>query len=89
MGTLSKISRHLPHYLPLVGIYVAGALAFWMFSYDRNFQVGVAVALAMAHVCWGAVHHSIHKDLSLEVLAEYVTVALLGLVVLLSIIYRS
>jgi len=88
MNTLSSFGKHLPHYLPLLGIYVFGACAFWLFSYDRGFQTAVAVALAVSHVTWGLIHHWMHKDLSLEVAVEYFTVAALGLTVMFTIIYR-
>lgn len=86
-----KINRyaHLPHYLPLIGIFTAGILAFWIFSYDKQFQSGVAISLAVSHVIWGIVHHHIHKDLSLGVFLEYLAVAIFGLVVVLSVIFRS
>ncbi|GEM_PF-431912 len=80
---------HLPHYLPLIGIFTAGILAFWIFSYDKQFQAGVAISLAISHVIWGIVHHHIHQDLSLEIVLEYVAVALFGLAVVLSVIFRS
>jgi len=86
-----KISkyRHIPHYLPLIGIFTAGILAFWIFSYDQQFQAGVAISLAVAHVVWGVVHHHIHRDLTLGVILEYMAVAAFGLVVILSVIFRG
>jgi hypothetical protein len=82
-------SKHLPHYLPLLGIFTAGILAFILFSYDKNFQIGVVISVAVAHVAWGLMHHYIHKDLSLDVLVEYIAIALLGLAVLLSVVFRG
>jgi hypothetical protein len=83
-----KYSKHLPHYLPLLGIFTAGFLAFELFSYDKGFQVGVAVSVCLAHIVWGVVHHSIHKDLSFEIVMEYIAIAALGLAVILSLIFR-
>lgn len=86
-----KINRyeHLPHYLPLIGIFSAGIFAFWIFAYDKQFQAGVAISLAVAHVIWGVVHHHIHHELSLSIILEYLAVAIFGLVVILSVIFRS
>ncbi len=86
-----KIDRyeHLPHYLPLIGIFSAGLLAFWIFSYDRQFQAGVAVSLAISHVIWGIVHHHIHKDLTWGVVLEYLAVAAFGLSVIFTVIFRG
>ncbi|RJR30108.1 hypothetical protein C4564_00935 [Candidatus Microgenomates bacterium] len=82
-------ARHIPHYLPLVGMFTAGILAFLFFSYDKQFQVGVAVSLAIGHVTWGIVHHTIHRDLSVGIVLEYMSVAVLGLVVVLTVILRE
>lgn len=84
-----KHFRHLPHYLPLVGVLTAGVLAFWIFSYDRQFQAAVAVSVAVAHVTWGIIHHFIHRDLTIAIVLEYIAISLLGLAVVLSIVYRS
>lgn len=85
---MKKIAKHLPHYLPLLGIFFAGFFAFWSFSYDRVFQVAITVSIAVSYVAWGVVHHLLHRDLNLAVLVEYIAVAALGAVVVLSLIFR-
>jgi positive regulator of sigma E activity len=85
---MKQITKMLPHYLPLLGIFVAAALAFSIFSYDKVFEVAIAVSVAVAYVAWGVVHHMIHKDLYPEVVIEYLVIASLGLVVLFSLIFR-
>lgn len=85
---MKNFLKHLPHYLSLFGILLAGILAFLFFSYDKLFQVGVAVAVAISYVAWGIVHHTIHKDLYPSVVIEYLIVAALGLVVVFSLIFR-
>ncbi len=86
---MRSLSRHLPHYLSLIGILVASLIGFYAFSYDKNFQAAVAISLAAAYVSWGVVHHAIHKDLYLDVIVEYLVFAILGLVFILSVIFRS
>ena len=83
-----KLAKHLPHYFGLIGLLVAGVVGFVLFSYDRVFQIYVAVAMASAYIVWGAFHHSVHKDLYLEVIVEYVVVSSLGLLIVLSLILR-
>ena len=80
--------KDFPHYIPLIGILTAGVLAFWFFSYDQQFQIGVAISVAVAHITWGIVHHAIHKDLSLAIILEYLAISALGAVVLISVILR-
>lgn len=84
----SKFFQHLPHYLPLFGVFGASILGFWAFSYNQQFQTGVAIASAISYVVWGLVHHKIHDDLDLEIIFEYIFMAGFGLVILLSLIYR-
>ena len=86
---MKRIAKHLPHYLSLAGILIAGVIGFLVFSYERAFQIAVAIGLALAYVAWGIIHHAIHRDLHLSVVIEYVVVASLGLVVMLSLIFRA
>lgn len=48
-----------------------------------------AIAVAVAYVTWGIIHHFIHRDLYLAVVIEYLAVASLGLVIIFSLILRS
>lgn len=84
---MKKFKEHFSHYIPLVGMLLFVVAAFSWFSYDKSMLLGSSVALSGAYVAWGFVHHWIHKDLSSEVVFEYVAVAILGLVLLLSAIY--
>lgn len=86
---MKSISRHFPHYFPLIGIFVAGFIGIYLFSYDKVFQIALAASVAISYVVWGVVHHKIHKDLYLEVVIEYLAVATLGLVIILSLLINS
>ena len=86
---MKRIAKHLPHYMPLLGIFALAVVAFLMSSYDKAFLIGVSIAVATSYVAWGVVHHSIHKDLHLSVVVEYVAVAGLGLVIVFSLLLRS
>lgn len=89
MSKVKKASTYLKHYLPLLGIFLAGILGFLLFSYDRSFQIVVMIATAISYVLWGVVHHHLHKDLDLSVVVEYVVIALLGVIIVASIVYRA
>ena len=86
---MKRIAKHLPHYAPLLGIFALAVVAFLMSSYDRAFLIGVSIAVATSYVAWGVVHHSIHKDLHISVVVEYMAVAALGLVIVFSLLLRS
>lgn len=86
---MQSLRKHLPHYISLVGIFTAGILGFYLFPYDNFFHVGVVMAVASAYVSWGIIHHAIHKDICLPIVLEYFTIALLGVVIAISLIYRT
>ena len=86
---IKKVVKHIPHYISLFGIFMAALLAFYFFSYDRFFLSGVSVAVAASYVSWGVIHHLIHKDLYPAVVIEYIAVSVLGLVIVLSLIFRT
>jgi cobalamin synthase len=83
-----QISRHFPHYFPLIGIFLAGIAGFIFFSYDRVFQMLVGICIAVSYVVWGLIHHFLHRDLYLAVVIEYIAVAILGLVVVFSLLFN-
>ncbi len=81
--------KHLPHFLSLFGTLFAGFVGLVLFSYDKKFQLSIAVATASAYVAWGVVHHILHKDFHFEIFLEYLAVAILGLTIIFSLIIRS
>lgn len=81
--------RHLSHYMVLFGILLAGFTGLILFSYDKAFQVAVASALVLSYVSWGAVHHYLDRDLHPETIIEYFVVAILGFVIIFSLIIRT
>lgn len=72
----------------LIGILFAGFAGLILFSYDKNFQIAVALATGISYVSWGLIHHHIHRDLHFEVFMEYLAVAILGTVILFSLILQ-
>lgn len=86
---MKQIAKHLPHYFVLIGLLLTGILAFILFSYDRIFQMIIAVAVAVSYIVWGLIHHLIHRDLYFSVVIEYLAVAVLGLVMVFSLILRT
>ena len=85
---MKNIAKHMPHYFSLFGLLAIGLVGFAMFSYDNGFQTAIAIGLSFGYFAWGVVHHLIHKDLDITVVIEYLSVAILGLVVILTLIYR-
>jgi hypothetical protein len=86
---MKRMIKHIPYYAPLIGIFFAASVGFYLFSYDRVFQVAISIAIALSYVIWGIIHHIMQKDLYWEVVVEYLVVASLGLVILFSLIFRA
>ena len=80
--------KHFSHYLSLIGVFIAAIIGIMIFGYDRQLQMAVVVATAAAYVAWGAVHHWLHRNLYLSVIVEYLVVAILGVVLIFSLIFR-
>ena len=74
---VEDIKEHLGHYLALVFILAFGVGALVFFQRTPQMQI-ISV-----------VHHYIEKDLHIRVVIEYITVALLGFLILWSIIIRT
>jgi len=75
--------------MALFGILLAGFAGLILFSYDKNFQIAVAAALSASYVAWGVTHHYLHRDLHIETFLEYLAVAILGFVIIFSLVLRT
>lgn len=80
--------QHLPHYFSLFGLLAVSAFGFHLFEYDENFQLAIIISASISYVAWGVVHHKIHDDLKLSVVAEYAIFALLGIIIVASVLSR-
>ena len=81
--------NHFSHYLSLAGIFAAAIVGIYVFSYDPNLQMAVVLATAAGYVAWGVIHHWLHRDLYPSVIVEYLIVAILGVVLIFSLIFRA
>jgi uncharacterized membrane protein YjjP (DUF1212 family) len=86
---MKDFTKHLSHYMALFGVLLVGFIGLILFSYDKHFQIAVAMALSLSYVAWGVTHHYLHKDLHIEIFFEYLAVAVLGFIVIFSLIIRT
>jgi hypothetical protein len=84
---LRKISRHIAHFMPLVGILLVSVGGYFIFWYDKEFQAVIIIAASVSYVFWGLAHHHLHEELHAPIIIEYISIATLGLVVGLSLIF--
>lgn len=83
------MKSHISHYLVLLSIFVLGLFFFVYFSYNRRVQSWCVIGMSIAYFFWGMIHHSLEKNLHLKVVIEYFLIALLGAVLVISLIYRA
>lgn len=76
-------------YLILISILVAGFCLFIGFSYSRLAQMGITIALSAAYVIWGIYYHWSKKELHPKVIVEYLVIALLASVLVISLLLRA
>lgn len=81
------LTRHLPHYLSLLGIIVVAGVGMYIFRYDKYFQSAIAISAGVAYVVWGIIHHHVIDQVHHKIHSEYLAIALLGVVVLLGVIW--
>lgn len=81
-----EVTKELSHHLTLLGIAALSVVGALMFSYDTNFQKALAISATLSFVSWGVIHHWLNHNLTWKITAEYIGVALLGLVILFSLI---
>lgn len=86
---MKNFIKHFPHYVSLISIFIAGLVGFYVFYYDRYFQIAIVVALSVSYVSWGIMHHAVHKDICWKVIFEYIAVSILGLVLIISLLFRT
>lgn len=84
---MKDFTKNMSHYIPLLGIFISALLGFWLFAYDRQFQLAVSLATTISYVVWGIVHHTIHKDFCLEIFFEYLMFAAVGFLILVSVVF--
>lgn len=83
------MKEHINHYLALLTIFAFGLYFFLSFGYNRILQSWVVIALSLAYFLWGVTHHYLEKDLHGKIVVEYFLIALLGAMVVISLLYRA
>lgn len=86
---MNKFRKQWPafnHYAALASILGAGFSLFLYNRYNKEAQASVILVTALGYIIWGIVHHKLIHYLTREIILEYVLVAALGSLVLLSLV---
>ena len=68
----------------LILLIALGLIAFWYFQYDRIIQLTIVAILLAIYLIWGIIHHLRTKTLTNATILEYLAVALIVVVLILS-----
>lgn len=74
------------HFIVLIIILVLGSAFILYFRADNLMQIYTTITLSVAYVLWGVIHHLKIGDLHLKIVTEYVLIAALGSLILLTVI---
>ena len=80
---------HKFHYLSLIIILMFGYGGFLFFSYDRQLQIIIALAVSASYVVWGTVHHYAEKNLNWKIMVEYTLFSIISLAIMISLVLRT
>ena len=83
------IKKDLGHYLVLLFILTFGTVAFFYFQRYPQAQIVSLFLTASFYVLWGIVHHYLEGNLHIRIILEYAAVAVLGFVILWTMITRT
>ena len=83
------MKKHLNHYLVLLTILNLGVGMFYFLRFNPIYQIAVMAVTGMAYVLWGVIHHWHEEDLHPKIILEYILIALLANLIILSLLFRA
>lgn len=82
------IKTHIMHYAILATILIIGFGSILIFSSGKQIQLFLIVATTILYAFWGIIHHYMEDELNLKIVIEYILIALLIAIILLTILLR-
>jgi hypothetical protein len=83
---MKKISNY---YLILLVILNFGALMFYLLRFSPLYQMWVMMLTSLAYIFWGLIHHYLEEDLHIKVVLEYILIAMLVNLIVLTLLFRA
>ncbi len=74
------------HYLSLLAILAIGVYAIYLLTGYRQLQLLIGISLGVIYVIWGIIHHQKARDLHFRIVIEYVLIAVIAIVLMLTIL---
>jgi len=71
--------KHLLYYLSFIAIISLGFSLLFFVNGQKQLQMSIIVLTAFFYVVLGVFHHFIHHSFSLNVMLEYIAIAIFGI----------
>jgi hypothetical protein len=73
-------------YLVLIAILLFGVILYILFKDDAVMERIIAISLALSYILWGIIHHHHADKVTSKIVLEYILVAVLGFLVINSLL---
>jgi hypothetical protein len=83
---LQNFRHHIGHTVLLILILFFGFTLFFAFSHDTEIRIMLLFLVSASYAIWGVVHHYVRRDLTWGIALEYISVAFLAGIGILSIL---
>lgn len=80
--------HHIFHFILLMILLALGGSTIIALRYHIREQILTTLGIGAFYVIWGIMHHDRENDLHPKIVAEYIAMALLGCVILISVIVK-
>ena len=81
--------KEFKQYLELLAFLSVGFGLFWIFNYDRSYQIYITIVMGIGYVIWGAIHHLSKKEFYWHILFEYIAVSLVACTIVIYLLSRA
>lgn len=86
MKATKKKPAEFNHNITLISILGTGFSLFALYRFNRHAQRAIILITALSYILWGIIHHKLSHYLTREIIFEYILVAAIGSLVLLSLL---
>ncbi len=83
---IENLRKHLGHTVLLCLFLLLGVTLFLAFAHEAQVRLIILAAVSISYAVWSMVHHYMRKDLSWSLAVEYIAVALIAILWVLSLL---
>ena len=83
---IKDLKEHPLDYLVLIAILLFGVILYIFFKDDVIMERIIAISLALSYILWGIIHHHHADKITIKIVLEYILVAVLGFLVINSLL---